>query len=75
MRPDPLSAQLGLPTTSGRLNVDEYLTVPGHPDVAACHDIAAVPDLTRPGHLTPMTAQHAVRQGKLAARNIAASLG
>ncbi len=75
VRPDPLVAQLGLPTTNGRLNVDEYLTVPGHPDVAACGDIAAVPDLTRPGQLTPMTAQHAERQGKLAARNIAASLG
>ena len=75
VRPDPLVAQLGLPTTNGRLNVDEYLTVPGHPDVAACGDIAAVPDLTRPGQLTPMTGQHAVRQGKLVARNIAASLG
>ena len=75
VRPDPLVAQLGLPTTNGRLNVDEYLTVPGHPDVAACGDIAAVPDLTRPGQLTPMTAQHAERQGRLAARNIAASLG
>ena len=75
MHPDPLVAQLGLPTTNGRLNIDEYLTVPGHPDVAACGDIAAVADLTRPGQLTPMTAQHAERQGKLAARNIAASLG
>jgi NADH:ubiquinone reductase (H+-translocating) len=75
VRPDPLVAQLGLPTTNGRLNVDEFLTVPGHPDVAACGDIAAVPDLTRPGQLTPMTAQHAERQGRLAARNIAASLG
>ena len=75
VRPDPLVAQLGLPTTDGRMNVDEFLTVPGHPDVAACGDIAAVPDLTRPGQLTPMTAQHAERQGRLAARNIAASLG
>ena len=33
------------------------------------------PDLTRPGQITGMTAQHAGRQGKLAARNIAASLG
>jgi NADH dehydrogenase len=43
--------------------------------VFSCGDIAAVPDLTRPGQITGMTAQHAVRQGKLAARNIAASLG
>jgi NADH dehydrogenase len=34
-----------------------------------------VPDLTRPGELTPMTAQHAQRQGKRAAYNIAASYG
>lgn len=68
----------------------------GHPEVFACGDAAAVPDLTRPlsasaegarpdghhdGHggdgfeLTPMTAQHATRQGEVAARNVAASLG
>ncbi len=75
VRPDPLVEQLGLPTTAGRLTVDEYLTVPGHPEIFACGDIAAAPDRTRPGQLTPMTAQHAVRQGKRAARNIAASLG
>jgi NADH dehydrogenase len=74
-RPDPLVEQLGLPTVKGRLIVDEYLAVPGHPEVLACGDLAAVPDLTRPGQLTPMTAQHAVRQGRLAARNLAASLG
>jgi len=34
-----------------------------------------VPDLTKPGAVTPMTAQHAQRQGKLAARNVAASFG
>ena len=55
--------------------VDEYLTVPGHPEVYACGDAAAVPDVTRPGQLTPMTAQHAVRQGRTVAQNIAASYG
>ena len=55
--------------------VDEYLTVPGHPDLFAAGDGAAVPDLTRPGQLTAMTAQHAQRQGKAAARNLAATLG
>ncbi|MGZ4666411.1 MAG: NAD(P)/FAD-dependent oxidoreductase [Frankiaceae bacterium] len=75
VRPDPLVEQIGLPTAQGRLIVDAYLTVPGHPEVFACGDIAAVPDLTRPGELTGMTAQHAGRQGKLAAGNIAASLG
>jgi NADH dehydrogenase len=71
VRPDPLVDQLGLKTERGRLVVDEFLTVPGHPEVYA----AAVPDLTRPGELTPMTAQHAQRQGQRAAYNIAASYG
>lgn len=75
VRPDPLVDDLGLRTERGRLVVDEYLTVPGHPDVYAVGDAAAVPDLTRPGELTPMTAQHAQRQGKRAAYNIAASYG
>jgi NADH dehydrogenase len=75
VRPDPLVDHLGLKTERGRLVVDEYLTVPGHPEVYAVGDAAAVPDLTRPGELTPMTAQHAQRQGKRAAYNIAASYG
>lgn len=75
VRPDPLVERLGLPTQRGRLTVDEYLSVPGHPELFACGDVAAVPDLTRPGELTGMTAQHAERQGKVAAHNIAASLG
>lgn len=75
VRPDPLVESLGLPTSHGRLVVDETLAVPGHPDVFAAGDVAAVPDLTRPGAITAMTAQHAQRQGKLAADNVAASLG
>jgi NADH dehydrogenase len=73
--PDPLIESLGLPTKKGRLLVDEYLTVPGHPEIFACGDSAAVPDLTRPGEYTTMTAQHATRQGKRVAANIAASYG
>lgn len=75
VRPDPLVAALGLPTARGRLCVDEYLQVPGRPEVYACGDAAAVPDLTRPGQYTTMTAQHAMRQGRRVARNIAASYG
>ncbi|MEH0936122.1 NAD(P)/FAD-dependent oxidoreductase [Micromonospora psammae] len=75
VRPDPFVAELGLRTERGRLVVDEYLTVPGFPEVYACGDAAAVPDLTRPGEICAMTAQHAQRQGKLAAQNIAASYG
>jgi NADH dehydrogenase len=71
----PLISTLGLPLKSGRLVVDEYLSVAGRSEVFAVGDCAAVPDLTRSGEITPPTAQHAVRQGKTAARNIAASLG
>ena len=75
VRPDPLVESLGLPTEKGRLLVDEYLNMPGHPEIFACGDAAAVPDLTRPGKYTAMTAQHATRQGKRAAYNVAASYG
>jgi NADH dehydrogenase len=75
VRPDPLVEGTGLPTQKGRLVVNPALEVPGHPDVFACGDAAAVPDLTRPGKVTAMTAQHASRQGRLAGRNVAASLG
>jgi len=75
VRPDPVVNGMGLKTERGRLVVDEYLTVPGHPEVYACGDAAAVPDLTRPDRVTPMTAQHAERQGHRVAHNIAASFG
>jgi NADH:ubiquinone reductase (H+-translocating) len=73
--PSPLIKTLGLPTERGRLVVGADLRVPDAPDVFAFGDAAAVPDLTRPGKLTGQTAQHAQRQGKTAARNVAASLG
>ncbi|MGD1223610.1 NAD(P)/FAD-dependent oxidoreductase [Streptomyces krungchingensis] len=75
VRPDPLVAGLDRPLEHGRLLVDPYLQVPGHPEVYACGDAAAVPDLDRPGQYTPMTAQHAWRHGRIAGRNVAASLG
>jgi NADH dehydrogenase len=75
VRADPLVDDLDLKTDKGRLIVDKFMRVPGHPEVFACGDAAAVPDVTRPGQATAMTAQHAQRQGKLVGRNIAASLG
>ncbi|MCE0766127.1 NAD(P)/FAD-dependent oxidoreductase [Pseudonocardia kujensis] len=75
VRPDPLVEDLGLPNERGRLVVGTDLALAGHPEVVACGDVAAVPDVTRPGSATAMTAQHATRQGALAARNVAASLG
>jgi NADH dehydrogenase len=75
VRADPLVDGLDLDTNRGRLVVDEFMSVPGAADIYACGDCAAVPDLTRPGQICGMTAQHAQRQGKQVARNVAASLG
>jgi NADH:quinone reductase (non-electrogenic) len=52
----PLIEKLGLPTEKGRLKVQTDLQVPGHPDVFAAGDAAAVPDVTQPGKITPPTA-------------------
>jgi NADH dehydrogenase len=43
-------------------------------DVWAIGDCAAVPDAARSGQPCPPTAQHAIRQGRLVARNVAAVL-
>ena len=73
-RPDPLAGRVGLATDErGRIVVDDHLRVPGHDGVYAVGDAAAVPDPT--GGLCPATAQHAIRQGKVAGLNVAADLG
>jgi NADH:ubiquinone reductase (H+-translocating) len=75
VRADPLVDDINLATNRGRLVVNEFMVVPDVEDIYACGDCAAVPDLTRPGQVCGMTAQHAVRQGKRVAQNVAASLG
>ncbi len=47
------------------------MRVEGYDNVWAIGDVAAVPDPARPGHPSPQTAQHAIRQGKLLGKNIA----
>jgi NADH dehydrogenase len=74
--PNPLGAKSGLPTDGkGRLQVDEYLTVHGRDDVFALGDIALVPDHAEPSGFAPPTAQHSLREAKVCAANVAASLG
>ncbi len=76
VRPHPVVGELGLPLTeAGRIVVDRYCQVEGRPDVWAIGDAAAVPDPARPGQPTPPTCQHALRQGRTVARNVAAALG
>lgn len=73
-RPSPLVAGLGLDIDDrGRILVDDHLRVPGRPEIYAIGDSAAVPDPD--GGLCPATAQHALRQGRLCGRNVAADYG
>jgi NADH dehydrogenase len=65
---------MGIPLDErGRISVDDHLAVAGFDGVYAAGDCAAVPNPD--GGLCPPTAQHAIRQGRVAARNIAANLG
>jgi NADH dehydrogenase len=77
VKPHPVIARLGLPLDEqGRIKVERTLRVEGHEQVWALGDAAAVPDPAKKGKsATPPTAQHAIRQGKLAGRNVAASIG
>ncbi|HVG20339.1 MAG TPA: NAD(P)/FAD-dependent oxidoreductase [Blastocatellia bacterium] len=72
--PNPLIATLDVPKERGRIRVNEYLEVEGLTNLWALGDCAHIPD-PRTGKPHPPTAQHAVREGKRAARNIAASFG
>lgn len=73
-RPSPLVSGLGLTTDEvGRLIVDDHIRAIGRADVFALGDAAAVPDPD--GGICPGTAQHAVRQAKVCAHNVAANLG
>jgi NADH:quinone reductase (non-electrogenic) len=72
--PHPSLSRLSLPLDErGRVPVDEHLRVRGMSSVWAIGDCAAAPGPD--GGFYPPTAQHAVRQGPVAARNIAAELG
>jgi NADH dehydrogenase len=71
--PNPLLQGLECKKERGRLVVNEYMEVTDWPGVWALGDCAAVPDRTT-GKTCPPTAQHALRQGKVLARNITAAV-
>ncbi len=71
--PNPLLNLLPCEKERGRLLANEYLEVKDWPGVWALGDCASVPDLTT-GKNCPPTAQHALREGKIVARNIAAAI-
>ena len=66
------SAELGLPLDErGRVVVDETLRVEGTDDVWALGDCAAIPNTKTPGSVDPPTCQHALRQARRLAKNLA----
>jgi NADH dehydrogenase len=73
VKPSAVIASLPCEKDRGRLRVDEYLSVPGVRGLWAAGDCAAVPDLTT-GTWCPPTAQHGLRQGLAASKNIEADI-
>jgi NADH:ubiquinone reductase (H+-translocating) len=72
VRPSPALSRLGLPVDDrGRLEVDEALRVRDHPNVWALGDCARVPNAATPGIPDPPTSQHALRQARRLAKNLA----
>ena len=72
VRASPELSRFGLPLDDrGRVKVDETLRVEGHEHVWALGDDAAVPNTATPGEFDPPTQQHALRQARRLAKNIA----
>jgi NADH dehydrogenase len=71
--PGKVIAALDCNKKGGRLVVNEFLELSAHPGVWAVGDCAWAIDSASGGPF-PTTAQHAVREGKIVAQNIAASL-
>jgi NADH dehydrogenase len=71
--PHPLLTTLPCQKERGRPLVNEFLEVPEWPGVWAAGDCAAIRD-PRTEKLYPPTAQHALRQGKVLARNLQAAI-
>jgi NADH:quinone reductase (non-electrogenic) len=77
VRPAPLVGRLGMPLNqAGRIEVDPSMRVRGLDNVWAIGDAAAVPDPAKHRRApSPPTCQHAIRQGRRVAENVAATLG
>jgi NADH dehydrogenase len=75
VKANPLLGQLGLPLDErGRVVVDSSLRVEGLDDVWALGDCARIPNEATPGRFDPPTSQHALRQARRLAKNLAGDL-
>ncbi|MGH9576015.1 MAG: NAD(P)/FAD-dependent oxidoreductase, partial [Terriglobales bacterium] len=70
--PNSLLATLPCQTKGGRLLVNDCLEVPDWPGVWALGDCALIPDQLTGGYHPP-TGQHALREGRVVARNVTAA--
>ncbi len=74
-QPNPLLQRLECERSrSGAVIVESSLNMKGFSNVWAVGDCAQIPVPDAEGEFYPPTAQHAIREGKLAARNIAATI-
>jgi NADH:ubiquinone reductase (H+-translocating) len=73
VKPSPVIAPLPGQKERGRLLVNESMGVPGVAGLWAAGDCAAVPD-SKTGSFHPPTAQHGLREGLIAAKNIEAAI-
>jgi NADH:quinone reductase (non-electrogenic) len=73
VKPSPVIAPLPCEKERGRLLVSEYLAVTGVPGLWAAGDCAAVP-IRNTEKFHPPTAQHGLREGLVAAKNIEAAV-
>ena len=69
----PLLETLPLKKDKGRLVTDEFLRVAGASGLWAIGDCALIPDRARGGYFPP-TAQHALREGSILARNLVSTV-
>jgi len=72
--PNPVLASLPCRMEHGRLLVNEYLEVPDWEGVWALGDCAMIPDPRQEGSYYPPTAQHALRESRVAAQNVIAAI-
>jgi NADH:ubiquinone reductase (H+-translocating) len=71
-RPNPVVREFGLPLDEhGRVKVDGTFRVEGIPGVWALGDCARVPNEATPDEPDPPTSQHALRQARRLAKNLA----
>ncbi len=71
---NPIVESMQLPKVRGKIATDAQMLVDGCTNVWAIGDCAHIPDITKEEAFCPPTAQYAVRQGKVLAHNIYASI-